>query len=272
MWYSPKSLTQTVLLCASVAYGSSAGAQNFNTGPITLDVDTETTDVFRLVAAYQPGEPAPVFKSGTDDTVQLAALQVPAGRPQPSIIVGRIAPGQEASFGIETLLPDTIAAFAFAHDDLETRATLKDSNPDIYQRLVRGGHIDPPQGALVEVIQTEMKRMNCYRSAVDGDWGPGSRRSVPEYFKALGGGATWPDERASIELYRTILLNDDVRCETPVAAAPAPRPKTTATTTRRTPARTTTRTTPRKVTTPKKPAAAQPKRKRRIGGGGTIVR
>ena len=39
--------------------------------------------------------------------------------------------------------------------------------------------------AMMTQLQTELARMNCYRSRIDGDWGPGSRRSVGWSF--LGG-------------------------------------------------------------------------------------
>jgi len=38
------------------------------------------------------------------------------------------------------------------------------------------------EGDLARVIQSELARLGCYRMAVDGDWGKGSRTALTSYF------------------------------------------------------------------------------------------
>jgi hypothetical protein len=103
-------------------------------------------------------------------------------------------------------------------------------------------------------VQTELKRLGCYSLRVDGDWGPGSRRALDRYLKAMGRTATrqeliemQPDE----DLYREAAAQQEGLCP-PITAAPAPaasRPSTSRTSTsNRAPA----------ASAPKAPAAAAP--------------
>ena len=227
-------------LSALVFMGVSAMAQgqSFDAAPIGIDVIDGETPVPIVVAAYTPPANAvPIFEnsgSGRD------AVITPAGLPAPSIILGRVQPGQEPAFGVATLLPETVRQTAFSYEDLDARIQLRSSNPDLLRLLIQQGHIDPPDNLLNAALQTELQRMNCYRSGIDGAWGPGSRRSVGAYFDERDDDTKWPDQDPSVELYRTIILYDDVRCPTPKAApartatsrpaakakpAPAPAPK-----------------------------------------------
>ncbi|MFL4472318.1 hypothetical protein ACERZ8_21430 [Tateyamaria armeniaca] len=194
------------------------------------------------------------------------AARAAAGLPQPSIIIGLIAPGQEEEFGLESLLPGTVDAMGFALDDLAAREALRESDPEMFRRLIEEGHLDPGSDELNRVLQIELSRMNCYRSGIDGAWGPGSRRSVGEYFEQLAS-VDWPDQAPTQELFRAIMLNGDVACPTPVAAAPR---RTTPTTSR--PATTRTQTAPRAAApAPARTApAAKPKPKLSIGGSGVL--
>lgn len=253
-----------------VGLGALTGAalgQSFGAEPIAFDLgdDTDAGSPF-LIAAYQPpADAAPTFAG---PGVGQGAVAVAAGLPTPSIILGRVEPGREADFGIETLLPETVAQMAFAFDDVETRVAMRGDDPEMFRMLVEQGHIDPPADRLNAALQTELQRMNCYRSGVDGLWGRGSARSVGEYFGEREDGTEWPDQQPSVELFRTIITYPDVRCETPVAAAPQPRATTTRTTTTRT-----TTTTTRRTTTPAPapaPRPAAPANKPKITGGGGI--
>ncbi|WP_299733500.1 hypothetical protein [uncultured Tateyamaria sp.] len=236
-------------------------AQGLEIAPIGFDVADEGDN---LVVASFVADAAPVF-----DAVQLgatpAAARVSAGLPQPSIILGLIAPGQEEEFGLENLLPATVEQVSFSLDDLAAREAMRENDPILFERLIQEGHLDPDADVLPTVLQTELARMNCYRSGIDGAWGPGSRRSVGEYFEQLAS-VDWPDQAPTQELFRAIILNGDVACPTPVAVQRAAPARTTSR-----PASTTTRTQPRAAApAPAPKPAAKPKPKLSIGGSGVL--
>jgi len=214
----------------------SAVAQGLEIAPIAFDVD-ETDDSQLVVASLSVDDSTSIVSTGLQAGPQPLSLSVRAqlGLPDPSIILGLIEAGTEASYGIERLMPSTVEQISFAPDDLEARAALRDSDRDLFVQLVGEGHLDPSAGDLNRQLQIELQRMNCYRSGIDGAWGPGSRRSVGAYFDELAS-VNWSDQEPSNELYRAILINGDVECEVPVAAAPAA-PRQTTTTTTRQPAR-----------------------------------
>ncbi|MFT6450782.1 MAG: hypothetical protein ACJA06_000262 [Halocynthiibacter sp.] len=173
-------------------------------------------------------------------------FQPPAeGLPQPSIFVGAIAPPPGVTF---------------AYDDLAARQALKAEDAEKFAALVAAGALDPPADQMARAIQTELARMACYTSRIDGAWGRGSRAAATRYFLQLG---TSPETlEAEPVLYRQILLGGDVTCPAPVAAARAP-------------ARSTTTTAPRRTTTPRAtapaPAAAPARRiNRGVTGTGTL--
>tara|TARA_R110002072_G_scaffold102202_2_gene224904 strand:- start:599 stop:1372 length:774 start_codon:yes stop_codon:yes gene_type:complete len=246
-------LSLTVMVCAA-----SAQAQSLSATAIEIDITeggpgTEPL----LITTYQPQpDVAPRLSVFGTDVTQVA-LGAQAGLPRPSIILGRVEVGQEAAFGIESLLPATVEQIGFDHTNLEARIALRESNPALFQQLVEQGHVDPPQGQLNEVLQTELARMNCYRSGIDGAWGPGSRRSVGAYFDEISG-VDWSDPEPSMNLFRTIILREDVACPTPVVAAPRATTRTTTNTTRRT------------TTKPAAVAKPKPAAKRKISTGAGI--
>ena len=217
-----KSLTS---LGISLALGTALQAQSLVSDPILLDVDgtDDGTGGPLLITAFEPDEASPVIGALSGD-LQLAALDTDSTRPQPSIIVGLIAPGDEARFGIDGLLPATVAEFGFAYNDFDAREALRSTDREMLRKLIEGGHIDPPTAELSTALQTELQRMNCYRSSIDGQWGPGSRRSVTAYFDALDDGSRWPNQDPTAELFRVVILNDPVRC---VARAASTGPATT---------------------------------------------
>lgn len=247
----------------STLWGGASFAQSFSAEPIAFDLDS-TADAGGtpvLIAAYQPPtDTSPSFASATTDT---SAVITDTGLPSPSIILGRVEPGREADYGITTLLPDTVAEVGFAFDDLETRVAMRDSDPDMFRMLIEQGHIDPPENQLNAALQTELRRMNCYRSSIDGLWGRGSARSVGEYFDAREDGQDWPEPEPSVELFRTIISVPDVTCEVQQAA---PARTTAARPAAPRPAATTTRRAPAPAPAAPKPAAKKP----RISSGGGI--
>ncbi len=239
------------LSCFSVAclvgLSGLAQAQSYSAAPIDVDIASDGAGAEPLlIAAFQPqADVQPQFLSQGGQQ----AIATRSGLPTPSIILGRIEAGQESAFGISTLLPETVAQFGFAYNDLDRRVAMRDSDPEMFRKLIEQGHVDPPANVLNAALQTELQRMNCYRSGIDGAWGPGSRRSVGSYFEKREDDMEWPDQEPSNGLFRTIILVPDVTCETPRA--------TTRTTSA--PARATPRaTTPTRRAAAPKPAAPKP--------------
>ena len=149
--------------------------------------------------------------------IKRASLTVSPELPKPSVIIGLIEAGKESLFDLNRLLPATVEKFKFALDDLAAREFLRNSNPDLFRRLIQEGHLDPIENQLSWVLQTELKRMQCYTSRIDGSWGPGSRRAVGAYFAQLSD-ITWPDQSPTIALFRSVLIIGDVDCPLPQIA------------------------------------------------------
>lgn len=255
-------------LVVSLPIGVSA--QGLQIEPILFDpAPGDETEV--VLAALPATDGAPVLRDSAGATRVASVAQT--GLPKPSLILGVIAAGEEDAFGIERLLPATVEEIAFALDDLTARAALRERDPDLFRQLVEEGHVDPSPDRLNTVLQVELQRMNCYRSGIDGAWGPGSRRSVASYFDELES-VSWPDQEPSAALFRAILINGDVDCPTPVATAPAPRASSTPASTTRTTTTTTRRTTtpaPTRRTQPAPQPAPKPQQPQlRIGGSGVF--
>jgi Caspase domain len=167
------------------------------------------------------------------------------GLPRPSVILGEAA----TLAALETPAPDQPPAQTLDYTDITARSAAKAADPAEYDRLILAGSYDPPPDQLPVAVQTELKRMGCYRGGIDGQWGPGSRRALQLYFDTLQAATT--TQEPTIEVFHQLLQKDDVACPVPVAAAPAP---AAATTTRNT-TRATTQAAP---TTRRQPAAAAP--------------
>lgn len=241
-----------IRFCRNAMFGMAVGAvaplcvaaQGLDIQPIGIDVAPEGGEL--LLAALPVASATPVFSGGFIESAGViqAAVRSSDGLPTPSIILGVIEAGQEEVFGIERLLPATVQEVGFSLDDLAAREAMRAEDPDLFRRLIEEGHLDPDADQLNRVLQIELSRMNCYRSGIDGAWGPGSRRSVGEYFTQLAS-VSWPDQQPSSDLFRAIILNGDVACPTPVAA---PRPA----------ASTARSTTPRRTTTTQRAPAPKP--------------
>jgi hypothetical protein len=175
------------------------------------------------------GAPLLIFAEPSDR--QIMALPRASGLPEPSIIVGRVAPQNDA-FGRAMDLGD-LDLTAITHDDLVVRRTLQDRDPALFGSLVAAGAFDPPTDLMARALQQELARMGCYTAGVDGIWGNGSRAAVQRYFDER------PDaEPVTIEpeapLFRQIILRDDIACRAPQAtptarstAAPQPAARAT---------------------------------------------
>lgn len=275
-------------------FSSGLSAQSFSASAITIDIDLVSagaaSNELLIVAAYQAPESAPRIarlRNGTRD-----ARKTLEGKPVPSIILGLVQPGQEANFGIDAVLPETAERFGFSYNDLAARNTMRGEDPEMFKRLVASGVLDPPKteeealavlekdyarvlqrvsrkegfsavDTLLKVaLQTELKRLNCYTSSIDGDWGNGSKRSVNRLTDQNKGVKSTGSTAANIELFRTILSQGDAKCK--IAAAPVRRKTTTK-------PRTTTTSTQRATTT-QQPARQQPARQQPASssGGGNV--
>lgn len=208
-------------LITTALTAASASAQAVDVAPITFDVEGEEALVVAAVAAPT----GPSIPGATPSPIIRAAARAPDGQPQPSIILGLIEPGQEASFGVENLLSSTVEEVLFEIDDLAARAALRESDPDLFRQLIEEGYLDQPPGEeLARQLQIELARMNCYTAAIDGLWGGGSRRSVSRYFEQVGTARS--DLTASNDLLRTILITGDRDCpEAARVVVESPRPE-----------------------------------------------
>ncbi len=75
---------------------------------------------------------------------------------------------------------------------------------------------------LASALQTELKRLGCYRARVDGTWGGGSRNALRRFIKASGEtGIT--DLKPSVVTLDILLATEDDVCAAPVVRrTPAP--------------------------------------------------
>jgi hypothetical protein len=145
------------------------------------------------------------------------------GLPAPSILVGFVTEESDLALEPEIIAPAIvdapIAGLGLSYDDLDARNEMRTADPDIFASLVESGAFDPPDTELARAIQTELARMNCYRSTIDGLWGPGSRRSVAGYYEQVGG--TTPSQDPDVRIFRAIITSEDVRCPDPAPRAVA---------------------------------------------------
>ncbi len=252
-------------------------AQTVSAAPRETVVLTAPVQPIRATAVISPvstkvGGVAPVV----DGVTILAAPAAPArssrparavpgagGLPEPSIIVGEpeiiqanydtTSPDNPAAETPGIPLTGSLTGSELDFTDVASRKALRDSDPTMFEGLVNGGAFDPPDAQLAAAIQTELSRMGCYTSTIDGQWGRGSRASLQRYYDTIGVAA--PSQDPVAEVFRQLMLKDDVTC--PVvqqAAAPAPR---AATGTARTNT-TTTRTAPRAQPAPAPAPAPAP--------------
>jgi hypothetical protein len=73
---------------------------------------------------------------------------------------------------------------------------------------------------LARSVQTELRRLGCYRSAVDGDWGKGSIRALSDYYRNTKQ-ATASTE-PTVELLGDLFLRSGRICKQPVVVKKKP--------------------------------------------------
>ena len=67
---------------------------------------------------------------------------------------------------------------------------------------------------LARSIQTELRRLGCYRQEVDGDWGKGSQRALGDYYRNTKQSAAKSDP--SVQLLGDLFLRSGRICKQPV--------------------------------------------------------
>lgn len=150
---------------------------------------------------------------------QLAAVPTVAGLPEPSIIVGIIEQVDEAAFTPDEPLGE-VSSNEISYENLDARRALRTEDPEQFASLVAAGAFDPPAQLLATALQTELSRMGCYTARIDGDWGRGSRASVERYFDEIDGVSAVTLDPTT-DLFRQIMLQDDVECDVVAAASSA---------------------------------------------------
>ena len=272
---SPSARDQMLRLWASAGIAVDiAGAQAVTSTPIAPVATTNSTVVLvapvRPVAAatiISPISPRATTSAGTSiqpvtNGVTLVAgggvAPAPAvfratpgenGLPAPSILVGFATDDDEGPAVAPEVDEGPVAGSGLSYDDLEARNAMREQDAELFAGLVESGAFDPPEAEMARAIQTELARMNCYRSGIDGIWGPGSRRSVTAYYEEAGGST--PSQDPVAEIFRQIIVSEDVRCPDP----PAPAPRAAAAAPRRA---TTTQAAPRRAATQQAAPAPAP--------------
>ncbi|AGT11477.1 hypothetical protein [Paracoccus aminophilus] len=229
-----------------------------DTGPriVAQEISARPRDIPEAVPAVLA---APQIGTTADRSIQPQARGLPA----PAIIVGETPAAPDVASA-----PDAPARGPLGVPYAE-RASLRAADGARYRTLLDAGAFDPEPAQMAAAIQTELRRMGCYSTTVDGVWGRGSVQAVDRYFAAARG--TSPGAAADAALYRAILAGPDLTCPappaatTPVAVQPQPDRNTPARTgagTRRTTAPAGTQARPSGAGRAPRPQAPEPTRPR----------
>ncbi len=166
-----------------------------------------TVDYFLLAAMAAPERARAVDAARAFGlTVEEERLQLAMLAPQPGAPLPRIDPSPEPA------PPDD----PFAH---LVPQRLSPVIPE--RRRITGVHVEEEEPApdnLAVAVQEELARLNCYRMAIDGDFGPGSQGALRAFFTERGEpvpAALDPTE----EIWRLLRQFDEQICPDP----PAPR-------------------------------------------------
>ncbi|WP_141134360.1 peptidoglycan-binding domain-containing protein [Jannaschia aquimarina] len=215
----------------------------------------------RLVpAAISSGQRSGGLRIGPALSALLEARETPEGLPRPSIIVGVIRRDNEAAEN-DAVAEGALPGAALAVDTFDARERMRNADPDGFAGLVETGAFDPEPGTEAVVLQTALQRMGCYRLAIDGDWGNGSRNAVDLYYRMRGD--TPPTREASVDLFRDVILREDVDCPAPVIARDTPQRQTTTRTSSRQTAGSQRQVAPRRADPPA-PARSEPSSGQRL--------
>lgn len=87
---------------------------------------------------------------------------------------------------------------------------------DIGTLIVGGGADDGAKAAeLARGVQTELRRLGCYRMAVDGDWGKGSVRALNDFYRNTRQASATAEP--TVDLLSDLFLRSGRVCKEPVA-------------------------------------------------------
>ncbi len=139
-----------------------------------------------------PDTPEPVTSESVasiPDTTIIAALP----RPDPATPLGGNAAGDPEPIRLAALTWETRGILELnAVDANRARLTGNEVTPDndanrellaaIDPRLLADPNLIVPEGDIARTVQSELARLGCYRMAVDGSWGKGSRTALTSYF------------------------------------------------------------------------------------------
>jgi Caspase domain len=84
-----------------------------------------------------------------------------------------------------------------------------------------GGAEDDKVKDIARNIQTELRRLGCYRMAVDGDWGNGSIRALTDYYRNTKQTASTTEP--TVELLGELFLRSGRICKQPVIVKKVPK-------------------------------------------------
>jgi hypothetical protein len=115
---------------------------------------------------------------------------------------------------VMAFVSETPEVVTVAHNNLTTTDVKALAAPDL-ERLVREP-AEPEAGApidLVETVQGELSRLGCYRLAIDGDWGKGSRKALADFYRETGQPAT--DLEPSLEALTALYMQSGRVCRAP---------------------------------------------------------
>ncbi|MER8461985.1 caspase family protein [Mesorhizobium sp. M1396] len=123
-------------------------------------------------------------------------------------------------------------------------------------------------GDLARSIQTELRRLGCYRMQVDGDWGTGSIRALTDFYKNTKQVASTTDP--TVGLLGDLFLRSGRICKQPVIVKPKPGKVASDAGPSRTKAVSNRKTAKRSQVAPERPAAPPPDIGAGIGIGGVF--
>ncbi|MBN9077524.1 MAG: peptidase C14 [Rhizobiales bacterium 65-79] len=83
-----------------------------------------------------------------------------------------------------------------------------------------GSEEDNKKTDLVRNVQTELRRLGCYRMQVDGDWGKGSLHALADYYRNTR--QTGKPAEPSVDLLSDLFLRSGRVCKEPVIVKPKP--------------------------------------------------
>jgi hypothetical protein len=121
---------------------------------------------------------------------------------------------QALVFSFVSEMNEAAPELVVAHNDLATSDVKSLLAPDL-ERLIREPE-QPEAGApidLVKTVQGELRRLGCYRMAIDGDWGKGSRKALGDFYRETGQAAT--DLEPSLDALTALYMQPGRVCRAP---------------------------------------------------------